>query len=75
MTLTTYSRCSCLRVLPGIILLLLTSAAPLWAADEAKRVVALIDYIGGDYRNAVQEGKIVNSDACTEIPDFSARSL
>ena len=37
----------------------------LWAADEAKRVVALIDYIGGDYRNAVQDGKIVNADEYT----------
>ena len=35
-------------------LLFLTRHRPFAAGDEAKRVVALIDYIGGDYRNAVQ---------------------
>ena len=59
----------------GMILLLLTSSSALWAADEAKRVVALIDYIGGDYRNAVQHGKVVNSEEYTEMTEFSARSL
>ena len=47
----------------------------MWAADEAKRVVALIDYIGGDYRNAVQGGKIVNPDEYQEMSEFAARSL
>jgi high-affinity iron transporter len=46
-----------------------------WAADEAKRIVALIDYIGGDYRNAVQGGKIANPDEYQEMSEFSARSL
>ena len=59
----------------GIILLLLTNSQALWAADEAKRVLALIDYIGGDYRNAVQGGKVINSDEYTEMSEFSARSL
>jgi high-affinity iron transporter len=58
-----------------MILLLLTSTPALWAADEAKRIVALIDYVGGDYRNAVQGGKVVNSDEYTEMTEFSARSL
>ena len=56
-------------------LLLLAPGPALWAADEAKRVVALIDYIGGDYRNAVQGGKIVNPDEYQEMSEFSARSL
>jgi high-affinity iron transporter len=58
-----------------ILLLLLPYSPPLWAADEAKRVLALIDYIGGDYRNAVQAGKVVNADEYTEMTEFSARSL
>ena len=55
--------------------MLLAHSPALWAADEAKRVVALIDYIGGDYRNAVQDGKVVNADEYTEMTEFSARSL
>ena len=65
-----------MRILLGIVfLLLLTNSPALWAADEAKRVLALIDYIGGDYRNAVQGGKVINSDEYTEMSEFSARSL
>ena len=45
------------------------------AGDEAKRILALIDYIGGDYRNAVQGGKVVSADEYTEMSEFSARSL
>ena len=57
------------------ILLLLIDSSASWAAEEAKRVVALIDYIGGDYRNAVQAGKIVNTDEYQEMTEFSARSV
>jgi high-affinity iron transporter len=64
-----------MQILLGMILLLLTNSPTLWAADEAKRVLALIDYIGGDYRNAVQGGKVINSDEYTEMTEFSARSL
>ncbi|HKY06987.1 MAG TPA: cytochrome c/FTR1 family iron permease [Candidatus Binatia bacterium] len=64
-----------MKVLLGTLLLLLAHGPALWAADEAKRVVALIDYIGGDYRNAVQDGKVVNADEYTEMTEFSARSL
>jgi high-affinity iron transporter len=64
-----------MRLFLGIVLLLLTNSPALWAADEAKRIVALIDYIGGDYRNAVQAGKVVNSDEYTEMTEFAARSL
>lgn len=58
-----------------VLLLFLSSASSLWADDEAKRIVALIDYIGGDYRNAVQGGKVLNSDEYQEMSEFSARSL
>src|SRR5512134_1899366 len=64
-----------MRTLRAIVVLLLAQNPALWAADEAKRVVALIDYVGGDYRNAVQGGKVVNADEYAEMTEFSARSL
>jgi high-affinity iron transporter len=63
-----------MHIFLSIVLLLLASST-LWAADEAKRVLALVDYIGGDYRNAVQDGKVVNADEYTEMSEFSARCL
>src|SRR5918999_663183 len=57
------------------ILLVAFPASPLWAADEAKRIVALIDYIGGDYRNAVQNRKVINDDEYQEMSEFSSRSM
>jgi len=64
-----------MRIFLGIILLLLTNSPALWAADEAKRVLALIDYIGGDYRNAVQGGKVINPAEYQEMTEFTTRSL
>jgi high-affinity iron transporter len=61
-----------IRIVP---LLVLITASPGLAADEAKRLTALIDYIGGDYKNAVQEGKVVNPDEYQEMLEFAARSL
>jgi high-affinity iron transporter len=72
---TLFPRCSYLQIFLGVTLLLLTHSPALWAADEAKRVLALIDYIGGDYRNAVQGGKVINPDEYQEMTEFSARSL
>jgi high-affinity iron transporter len=63
-----------MHIFLSIVLLFLTSST-LWAADEAKRVLALVDYIGGDYRNAVQGGKVINTDEYQEMTEFSARSL
>ena len=57
------------------LLLLLTSAAPAQANDSAQRLLALIDYIGGDYRNAVESGKVINQLEYDEMLEFSTRSL
>ena len=62
-------------LLLGVVLLLFTNTSILWAADEPKRVLALVDYIGGDYRNAVQGGKVINTDEYQEMTEFSVRSL
>ncbi|MDZ4344769.1 MAG: FTR1 family protein [Candidatus Binatia bacterium] len=55
---------------------LLFTTTILWAAaDEAKKILALVDYIGGDYKNAVQDGKIVSKDEFQEMQEFAKRSL
>ena len=57
------------------ILALLTAATTAFAQDQAQRLVALLDYLGGDYQNAVQNGKIVNQDEYAEMQEFSKRIL
>ena len=59
----------------GIFLLaaFLTSSA--LANEQAKRLLALIDYIGGDYENAVESGKIINQLEYDEMSEFSTRGL
>ncbi|HUR70996.1 MAG TPA: c-type cytochrome, partial [Candidatus Limnocylindrales bacterium] len=58
-------------LLATLTLLATTSAA--FAQDQARRLVALLDYLGGDYQNAVQNGKIVNKDEYAEMQEFSKR--
>ncbi len=45
------------------------------AENEARRLVALLDYLGSDYKNAVQEGKVVSQDEFQEMQEFTKRSL
>ncbi len=59
----------------AVIFLLLFAAATAFADDEARRLVALLDYLGSDYKNAVQDGKIVNPSEFTEMQEFSKRTL
>ncbi len=64
-----------MRALVAAVLLLLATVSFSWADDQAKRLLSLIDYIGGDYRNAVLAGKVINRDEYQEISEFAARSL
>jgi high-affinity iron transporter len=64
-----------MRALVCAVLLLLAGASFCWADDQAKRLLSLVDYIGGDYRNAVQGGQVVNRDEYQEMSEFAARSL
>ena len=50
-------------------------AAPAAAADEARRLVALLDYLGSDYKNAVQDGKVTSEDEFHEMQECAKRSL
>ena len=43
--------------------------------DTAKKLLALIDYIGGDYKNAVEADKVRNPNEYQEQLEFARRSL
>ena len=58
-----------------VFLILLFAASTAFADDEARRLVALLDYLGSDYKNAVQDGKIVNQNEFSEMQEFSKRTL
>ena len=58
-----------------VFLVFLIAASTAFADDEARRLVALLDYLGSDYKNAVQDGKIINQDEFGEMQEFSKRSL
>ena len=59
----------CLSVLIFFLFPALSSAA------EIDRVLSLVDYIGGDYANAVEEGKIINEFEYQEMLDFSSAAV
>lgn len=44
-------------------------------AAEIDRILSLVDYIGGDYANAVSEGKIINEFEYQEMLDFSSAAV
>jgi high-affinity iron transporter len=56
-------------------LVFLFAVGTAFADDEARRLVALLDYLGTDYKNAVQDGKIRNPNEFAEMQEFSKRSL
>jgi len=67
-------------VLPSVLflsamLMLLSTAPAAFAQDQAKRLVALLDYLGSDYKNAVRDGKVLSQDEYGEMQEFSRRSL
>ena len=44
-------------------------------AAEIDRILSLVDYIGGDYSNAVEDGKIINDFEYQEMLDFSSATV
>jgi len=56
-------------------LILLFAASTAFADEEARRLVALLDYLGSDYKNAVQDGKVLNQNEFAEMQEFSKRTL
>jgi high-affinity iron transporter len=43
------------------------------ASEDAKRILSLVDYIGGDYQNAVSDGEIINTGEYAEMLEFSSQ--
>ena len=62
-----------LRRLATLFFLLL--ALPVHAQEQAKRLIALLDYLGSDYKNAVKDGQVLSTDEYEEMQEFSKRSL
>ena len=61
--------------LGALILVALLAASTAFADESAKRLLALIDYIDSDYKNAVQAGKILNASEYQEQLEFSKRVM
>ncbi|HEY3150819.1 MAG TPA: cytochrome c/FTR1 family iron permease [Candidatus Binatia bacterium] len=71
-----HMRITKLAIVPWLaVVVLLMTACPAIAQDNAKRLVALLDYLGSDYKNAVQDGKILSQDEYGEMQEFAKRSL
>ena len=57
------------------IFILVFIACPAFAQDQAKKLIALLDYLGSDYKNAVKDGKVLSKDEYEEMQEFAKRSL
>ena len=44
------------------------------AAQEAQTILHLLDYIGVDYPEAIEEGKVKNADEYQEMLEFTAQA-
>ena len=55
-----------------LLLLLVTSLS--FASSAEKRILSLVDYIGGDYQNAINNGEVINEDEYNEMLEFSAET-
>jgi high-affinity iron transporter len=52
--------------------LLFLLAKPSFSSNDANRILSLVDYIGGDYGNAVKDGKVINTAEYGEMLEFSS---
>ena len=57
------------------VFLILFSGSVAFADQEAEQLVALLDYLGSDYKNAVQDGKVVSQHEYQKMHDFAKRTL
>lgn len=58
-----------------VLLFSVVNVAPAAAIDEARKLVSLLDYLASDYKNAVQDGKVLSTDEYGEMREFSRRTL
>ena len=54
--------------------LLLLITLPSFASSTERRILSLVDYIGGDYQNAVLDGEVINGDEYKEMLEFSSQA-
>ncbi|MEW6144842.1 MAG: cytochrome c/FTR1 family iron permease [Thermodesulfobacteriota bacterium] len=52
--------------------LLFLLAKPSYSSNDANRILSLVDYIGGDYVNAVKDGRVINTAEYNEMLEFSS---
>jgi high-affinity iron transporter len=45
-----------------------------FASSNEKRILSLVDYIGGDYQNAVKNGEVINDGEYNEMLEFSTET-
>jgi len=62
-----------LQVLVTFLFLLI--ALPIHAQEQAKKLVALLDYLGSDYKNAIKDGQVLSQDEYDEMQEFAKRGL
>lgn len=65
-------RISSISLVSIILLLLITVGS--FASSNERRILSLVDYIGGDYQNAIQNGEVVNIAEYNEMLEFSAET-
>ena len=70
-----YKHAAALRSGVLVFLVFLFAASPAFADEEARKLVALLDYLSTDYKNAVQDGKVLNQNEFAEMQEFSKRTL
>lgn len=58
-----------------IVISTLLGASTARADEPARKLVAVLDYLGSDYKNAVQGGQVANRDEYNEMQEFAKRSL
>lgn len=58
-----------------ILVIMLCATVPALAQDQAKKLVALLDYLGSDYKNAVKDGKVLSPDEYGEMQEFAKRGV
>jgi len=64
-----------LSFLFALTILFFISTFSTFASEEAKRILSLVDYISGDYKNAIQDGRIINEQEYTEMVEFSSDAM
>ena len=55
-----------------LVVFLFVQAQNAYCSSDPNRILSLVDYIGGDYGNAVRDGRVVNEDEYHEMEEFSA---